>query len=129
MPYIHEGPGRQNAKKGSLHMKPSFFDPFWEKYFGFSFLDIYFCPFLKTQNTFLKKPKVCDHILTLCSGHRKNNAKFVTIIFFSKYLKTFSFVNIWKLLETKICPKTARNFFVIFVTMERLKKVVLTTIY
>ena len=50
----------------------------------FSLFDFghFFCPFLKNQNTFLKKPKLCDHILILWSGHRKNNAKFVTIIFF-----------------------------------------------
>ena len=77
----------------------------------------FFCPFLKTQNTFLKKPKVCDHILILWSGHKYFNANFVTIIFFYKYLKTFSFVNICQYLAIKNLQKLAKNISVNLVTI------------
>ena len=54
-PYNHEGTGRKNAEKGSLHMKPRFLGPFLEKYFGFSKMDKNKCPKMKSQNTFPKK--------------------------------------------------------------------------
>ena len=56
----------------------------------------FFCPFFENPKYFSQKQKLCDHILILWSGYQKNNSKFVTIIFFYKYLKTFSFDNIWR---------------------------------
>jgi hypothetical protein len=43
---------------------------------------------------FAQKDELCDHNWILWSRHWKNNFHFVSIIFFYKYLKTFSFVNI-----------------------------------
>ena len=37
--------------------------------------------FWKSQNTFGKRV-ICDHNENLSSGHKKNNSKFVTLIFF-----------------------------------------------
>jgi hypothetical protein len=46
------------------------------------------------------------------------------IIFFLKYLKIFSVVNIWQHLATKFCPKSALSIIVKIATTVRLKKVV-----
>jgi hypothetical protein len=60
------------------------------------------------------------HILKLWSKHKKNNFKFVTIIFFyfiKKDLNLFSLIILWKHLETKTSKKPAINFIVKLVTI------------
>jgi hypothetical protein len=55
------------------------------------------CPKIEIAKYFAQKATLCDHILKLTSGYQKNNFKNVTIIFFYKYFKIVSFVNIWGL--------------------------------
>jgi hypothetical protein len=58
------------------------------KFFGKFEIGHFFCPFSKNEKNFPKKARLCDHILILPSGYQKNNAKFVTIIFFINFEKT-----------------------------------------
>jgi hypothetical protein len=55
------------------------------------------CPKFEKPKYFAQKATLCDHILILWCSYQKNNFHFVTIIFFYKYLKKLSFVNVWKL--------------------------------
>ena len=55
------------------------------------------CPKFENPKYFAQKAGLCDHNLILWCGYQKNNFKNVTIIFFYKYLKILSCVNVWKL--------------------------------
>jgi hypothetical protein len=52
-----------------------------KSFFKKSKMDIYFCPFLEILKDFWKMGS-CDHNEKLASQRKKNNLKFVTIIFF-----------------------------------------------
>jgi len=65
------------------------------------------CPKFEKPKYFAQKATLCDHILILWSGYQKNNFHFVTIIFFYKNLKVFSYKILWQHLATNLEQKRA----------------------
>ena len=59
----------------------------------------------------VEKNQFCDDKKILCSGDQKNNFQFVTINFFYKYLKTFSFGILMTSLGNEESAKSAPKFY------------------